>query len=871
MNRATISLALIVLTCAAVWAADAAPILSSSFESDLDGWTLVLNRGALADATVDTSTSALGTASVRVTPIRICSPDDRAGSTNIHLRYETLTLRADTDYVMSAWMRAARDTRVQFRVRRMGEEVKAGEGWLTVGTGWRRLEMPFRIDQDWDDAAPQIILGESPGAIWVDGVVVREATGSDLKPADWLLVGEQAVAPSGETVRLHSEFAGGLGDWKLRLNRGAEAKITPMTDGDVTALRVEPIALCAPDDKPYPTNIHLRYESIALRAGQEYRFALRMRGGAPRSSYIRMMSLSGQTLAPGEPFAVTENWQTFEWVFTLEEDLAEAVPQIQCGGDEIALEINWAEVARADIEQIAPDQYMVRGEKWIVPQPWSGDGEGWLANYLALGPELPAQFLMCLSARAHGDAGLGVALVGDDGSALVVEVRGAKAEVVRRNGDEREVLSSHELPSEGAVPVMVRCEDGPITITLAESLRVEVPAGDGARRRVYLGTLEAGGAMELVSAEGYELLPEREDGATERAEYRDLETGARIVRLTHSPYHDKHAYYDISPWSPDGSRIVVCSALPGQRKSAVWVMDADGTNLRKVGDSTTFGMHTGNFPVWAPDGESIYYRTSYTDDSGERVSGTARVYLAEGRVEYLPLAPRQVSWTTGRLLLMENKYDGERERGLYSAAPDGSDVKLLSLTEEIIALSPTRDRHDQSPKLGLTNSKWSPDGSKAMVVLVGYDARGRQNVKEIYIVNADGSELRFVMTFVHHHIWHPNSEQVIGNCEDGLYVVNADGTGRRKITDLSQGHPSFSPDGSLICTDCYGGEYRDSLVLIDVATGEVEKLCSVPTVHGRSHETGTHPHPCWAPDGKSLIYDSDETGHCQLYQVFVED
>jgi len=79
------------------------------------------------------------------------------------------------------------------------------------------------------------------------------------------------------------------------------------------------------------------------------------------------------------------------------------------------------------------------------------------------------------------------------------------------------------------------------------------------------------------------------------------------------------------------------------------------------------------------------------------------------------------------------------------------------------------------------------------------------------------------------------------------------------------------PDGSLICTDCYGGEYRDSLVLIDVATGEVEKLCNVPTVHGRSHETGTHPHPCWAPDGKSLIYDSDETGHCQLYQVFVED
>ncbi len=302
-------------------------------------------------------------------------------------------------------------------------------------------------------------------------------------------------------------------------------------------------------------------------------------------------------------------------------------------------------------------------------------------------------------------------------------------------------------------------------------------------------------------------------------------------------------------------------------------MDADGTNIRKLADADGFGMHTGVFNAWAPDGESVYFNTAWTDETGERHRGVSRVWLDDGRIErYEGVGMRQVSWANGRLLWMENgRGEDAPERGLYSAALDGSDVRLLCRTADIEALSPTREMHGQCASIGLTNCKWSPDGSKVMVVLVGYDANGSQLVKEIYIANADGSDLHFVMTFAHHHIWHPNSQQVIGNCADGLYIVNADGTGRRKLTDLAQGHPSFSPDGSMIVTDCYGGEYADMLVLIDPESGEITPLCSVPTVHGRSHETGTHPHPCWAPDGRSILYDSDQEGHCQLYQVFVPE
>ena len=44
--------------------------------------------------------------------------------------------------------------------------------------------------------------------------------------------------------------------------------------------------------------------------------------------------------------------------------------------------------------------------------------------------------------------------------------------------------------------------------------------------------------------------------------FTDPETGRTVWRMTDSPYHDKHAYYDVCPWSPDGTKICFSSARP---------------------------------------------------------------------------------------------------------------------------------------------------------------------------------------------------------------------------------------------------------------------------------------------------------------------
>ncbi len=69
--------------------------------------------------------------------------------------------------------------------------------------------------------------------------------------------------------------------------------------------------------------------------------------------------------------------------------------------------------------------------------------------------------------------------------------------------------------------------------------------------------------------------------------------------------------YDQPQFSPDGSQIVFAKwgySLGSQ--SEIWVIDADGTNLRRI----TTGYYDFN-PVWSPDGtEILFERSGYPDN-----------------------------------------------------------------------------------------------------------------------------------------------------------------------------------------------------------------------------------------------------------------
>jgi Tol biopolymer transport system component len=85
---------------------------------------------------------------------------------------------------------------------------------------------------------------------------------------------------------------------------------------------------------------------------------------------------------------------------------------------------------------------------------------------------------------------------------------------------------------------------------------------------------------------GYQIYRMRLDGTEVR---RLTATGAGVLNLD-------------GRISPDGRQIAYWRI--GDRQSGIWVMDADGTNARRIFDSTTEGVIPGA-PSWSPDGQRI--------------------------------------------------------------------------------------------------------------------------------------------------------------------------------------------------------------------------------------------------------------------------
>ena len=99
-----------------------------------------------------------------------------------------------------------------------------------------------------------------------------------------------------------------------------------------------------------------------------------------------------------------------------------------------------------------------------------------------------------------------------------------------------------------------------------------------------------------------------------------------------------------------------------------------------------------------------------------------------------------------------------------------------------------------------------------------------------------------------------------------LYLVNADGTSLRRLTNDKFGdlQPQWSPDGKTIAF----ASDRDSasfailyfkpwrITLLDLATGTTSVLPG---------QGGLNLNPQWAPDGRSIAYVSDRTGTANIF------
>ena len=174
-----------------------------------------------------------------------------------------------------------------------------------------------------------------------------------------------------------------------------------------------------------------------------------------------------------------------------------------------------------------------------------------------------------------------------------------------------------------------------------------------------------------------------------------------------------------------------------------------------------------------------------------------------------------------RILFLRNDPNGNLNGDLYTIRPDGTDMIQLNPPDLRVTSSGFDGAFDFDDCCG-PNAAWSPDGSR--VVFSGLwkpltNDKNKGYQVALYVVNADGTGLRRITALGSGArdglAWSPRGDLIAYSTRrqvqwPQIYVVRPDGTGEREIThptngDVSVG-PVFSPDGTKLVFSSYHPE-----------------------------------------------------------------
>ena len=384
-----------------------------------------------------------------------------------------------------------------------------------------------------------------------------------------------------------------------------------------------------------------------------------------------------------------------------------------------------------------------------------------------------------------------------------------------------------------------------------------------------------------------------------------------IVRISPDDSANEYffGYYDKSPWDAS-DRYMLCmrakdtwSDVSPKAKADIILIDTslpedDKNRVRKIAETSAWNVQQSCMLQWlGPDFSSRILFNDYRD--GRYVAVIKELESGEERVIPAPVYTVSADGRTALTLDFSRLYNLRPGYGYYNvseetkgvALPDATAVWKIDLTtggvqslltyKDFATFQPRPEMQEAGSVHKVNHLMLSPSGERCMV-LYRWFVGERKYTRLVTFDTADGKNM-YVLSdddMVSHCFW-KDDEHILAfeNKKDG-------GPGYYLMKDKTQeyshcwpqlsndGHPSYSPDRSLIVTDTYPDRARIAEVKLmdgDEKKTEVKVIARVFAPFKYDNDTRCDLHPRWNHVGDKICFDSVFEGHRGLYVVGLGD
>ncbi len=284
-------------------------------------------------------------------------------------------------------------------------------------------------------------------------------------------------------------------------------------------------------------------------------------------------------------------------------------------------------------------------------------------------------------------------------------------------------------------------------------------------------------------------------------------------------------------------KILLTDAREGTQH--LYVLDNVSTKARKI--TTTPAARTG---LWSPDGRRI----AYLERGGSASANSLNVMKEDGTdvrqfVNY-PSGPIILAfrWSPDGALIAFRV--GPPTGSIYTVRADGAgltevDAPWLSTQGFDLPGEPA----------------WSPDGR-----LLAYEAKYPEDaLPQVYVINADGTGRRRLSSApnaARDPSWSPDGRRIVFTSGVQVYTVNADGTGQQEVAGVSAYTPVWSPKGDAIALLMTNG----NLGVVSPTGAGFHTIVALSSGESALFRA-------WSPDGSRIVFLGSFANRPSLYVV----